>query len=414
MKKIITFVFIFIFHYSLLILNSYSQWVQMSSGINNNLIIYSLCASDSIIFMGTDGNGIFLSTNSGLNWIQSGLETYTVTKIIVNGNNIIASAFYLQQPYGNQVWNIYFSTNNGISWIPKGLSNQVIFSLTSIGSNIFAGVNYFGVYLSTNNGTNWTQTSLINKRVDALSTNGNNLFAGTYGSGLYMSTNNGTNWANIGFYGQNVNSVAAIGSNIYTSINWWGIYFSTDFGVNWTQSNITSTRSDEIITYGNNIFVGNYAYYGLGGVYMSTNNGTNFIDISQGLNGHPTVYTLCISNSYIFAGISQQSVWRRSLSEILGIQNISTEIPSANSLEQNYPNPFNPVTKIRFAIPKNEIVTLKIIDLLGREVAVLVNEKLQSGTYETTFDANNLSSGFYFYRLQTNVYTETKRMILVK
>ena len=83
-----------------------------------------------------------------------------------------------------------------------------------------------------------------------------------------------------------------------------------------------------------------------GGVFLSTNNGTNWLNKNQGFNVIPKVYSLLIANNYIFAGTYGQSVWRRSLSEIIGIQNISTEIPSKYSLSQNYPNPFNPTTKL--------------------------------------------------------------------
>lgn len=102
----------------------------------------------------------------------------------------------------------------------------------------------------------------------------------------------------------------------------------------------------------------------------------------------------------------------------LGIQNISTEIPSSFSLSQNYPNPFNPSTKIRFGISRvgqeSQFVTLKVFDVMGREVQILVNESLQPGTYEITFDGSKLTSGIYFYRIITNSYTETKRMLLIK
>jgi hypothetical protein len=104
-----------------------------------------------------------------------------------------------------------------------------------------------------------------------------------------------------------------------------------------------------------------------------------------------------------------------------GINQIGSEIPTAFSLDQNYPNPFNPATKIRFAIPAvdsrvhgNDRVLLKVYDIMGREVQTLVNELLQPGTYETTFDGANLTSGIYFYRLQTEDYTETKRMLMIK
>ncbi|HSP87743.1 MAG TPA: T9SS type A sorting domain-containing protein [Ignavibacteriaceae bacterium] len=93
--------------------------------------------------------------------------------------------------------------------------------------------------------------------------------------------------------------------------------------------------------------------------------------------------------------------------------------PNIFSLSQNYPNPFNPSTKIKFEIPgqarnDNVLVTLKIYDILGREVATLVNEEKPAGIYETEFNASNLSTGIYFYQLKAGDYIETKKMILVK
>ncbi len=101
-------------------------------------------------------------------------------------------------------------------------------------------------------------------------------------------------------------------------------------------------------------------------------------------------------------------------SQLVGITPISSEIPNKFSLSQNYPNPFNPVTNIHFAIPKSSFVKLIVYDMLGREVESLVNENLNAGTYNAEWNASNFSSGVYFYRLQTDRYTETKKMILVK
>jgi subtilisin-like proprotein convertase family protein len=95
-----------------------------------------------------------------------------------------------------------------------------------------------------------------------------------------------------------------------------------------------------------------------------------------------------------------------------GIQTI--EIPNNYSLNQNYPNPFNPMTTISFDIPKADNVKLVVYDLLGREVALLVNQFRQAGTYDVQFDGSTLSSGVYFYRLETGSFTETKKMLLVK
>ncbi len=94
--------------------------------------------------------------------------------------------------------------------------------------------------------------------------------------------------------------------------------------------------------------------------------------------------------------------------------NDKENVPAAFKLSQNYPNPFNPVTTINYSIPSNGNVQLKVYDILGREVASLVNETKTPGNYKVNFNANNLASGVYFYRLQAGNFIQTKKMILMK
>jgi serine protease AprX len=89
-------------------------------------------------------------------------------------------------------------------------------------------------------------------------------------------------------------------------------------------------------------------------------------------------------------------------------------LPNEYKLSENYPNPFNPVTKIMYQIPNNGHVSLKVFDILGKEIAVLVNEELKAGYYEASFDGLNFPSGIYFYKLETNGFADTKKMILIK
>ena len=97
------------------------------------------------------------------------------------------------------------------------------------------------------------------------------------------------------------------------------------------------------------------------------------------------------------------------------IKKISTEIPDKLSLSQNYPNPFNPSTNIKYQITNNKLVTLKVFNILGKEVVTLVNEKLQPGTYEVKFEGTNLPSGVYYYKLSVdNVQCSIKKMVLLK
>jgi glucuronoarabinoxylan endo-1,4-beta-xylanase len=91
-----------------------------------------------------------------------------------------------------------------------------------------------------------------------------------------------------------------------------------------------------------------------------------------------------------------------------------TAKPSSYSLEQNYPNPFNPSTSLSYQLPENSFVSLKVFDLLGREVATLVNQEQASGKYRVEFNAGNIPSGIYIYMLNAGNYKETKKMMLLK
>jgi hypothetical protein len=162
-------------------------------------------------------------------------------------------------------------------------------------------------------------------------------------------------------------------------------------------------------TLGNNIFAGTD-----NGVYLSTNNGTSWLNKNQGFNPVPSDVSILTTNDYIFAGTGGYSVWRRSYSEIIGIEQISELVPASYSLHQNYPNPFNPTTKIRYDLPKNGFVKLVVFDALSREVETLVNEHQSAGIYEVSFNAAHFPSGIYFYKLITDGFTETKRMMLIK
>lgn len=145
----------------------------------------------------------------------------------------------------------------------------------------------------------------------------------------------------------------------------------------------------------------------------------------------PTIKPLNSLNSK-FAGRNPQGKWRLQVTDMansnsgvlyswglrinnsVDVKNISSEIPSHFNLSQNYPNPFNPSTKINFSLHKAGIVSLKVFDITGKEVAQLLNKNLTAGSYEAEFNGAELSSGVYFYTLKSEAVTETKKMVLVK
>lgn len=384
---------------------SNAEWVQVTNGMGNRFV-YSLAIGGDNIYAGTNTYGVYLSTDNGANWTQTSLNNQTVYSLAINGNYIFAGT---TAPANG----LYLSTNNGSNWIQTSLNNRAVLSLAVNGDHIFAGTGANnGVYLSTNNGTSWTQTSLNNRSVYSMAVNGNNIFAGTYSNGVYLSTNNGTSWTQTSLNNKTPYSLALNGNNIFAGVGYSGggsgVYLSADNTTTWTQ---TSLNDDDVLALavsGNNIFAG--AAFG---VYVSNDNGANWAQRNEGLSNHD-VRAFCKINNYIFAGTGGGGVSRRLLSELTDIIHVSNEIPGIFSLSQNYPNPFNPETHLRFGISETGFVSLKIYSAMGKDVQTLVNEKLSPGIYEVEFNGSGLTSGVYFYKIESGKFSEVKRMLLIK
>ena len=419
MKKLITVLLaLLIFYLTFNIENCRCQWVQMSDVMGTNQIAYRLVSNGTYIFAMTIGTGVYRSSNNGVNWtaVNNGIPIQQIAYfrvIIVNGNNIFLG---LSGGYG-----IYRSSDNGNNWIAvnNGFTNQGFNCLVSDGTNIFAGNSWSGVYLSTNNGANWNSVSngLPSATINSIIINGTNIFAGTYMNGVYRSTNNGGIWtyAGTGLPNQIINCLASSGTNIFAGTDTagtGGVYISTNNGGSWSQTSLNNTNVYGLTSYGSNLFAGTWSAT-ISGAFLSTNNGINWINKNQGFNLNMGVASILFANNYLFAG-TNQSVWRRSYTEAIGIKQISEQVPSKYSLEQNYPNPFNPSTNIRYELPKNSFVKIVVFDMLGREIETLVNEKQSAGTYEVTWDATKYPSSVYFYRLTTDGFSETKKMLMIK
>lgn len=150
-------------------------------------------------------------------------------------------------------------------------------------------------------------------------------------------------------------------------------------------------------------------YYGTGSPPLSVYSDTNLTLITGDVRSAPFTPTGSWFSSRALTGEI-----RYVISPATYIGKIGTEAPAEFKLRQNYPNPFNPITKINYDIAKTGFVSLKVYDILGDEVAVLVNEMMNPGLYIIDFNASNLSSGTYFYRLEVNGFVDTKKMIVLK
>ena len=152
-------------------------------------------------------------------------------------------------------------------------------------------------------------------------------------------------------------------------------------------------------------------------------NAMNMLNVHFGLGNATVIDSLIITWPRglveVFTNVSLNKFYKavegQGLTEIvIGITQIGNNVPEVFKLFQNYPNPFNPNTKIKFQVPKSSNVKLSVYDVTGRTISTLVNNTVKAGVYEADFNAGNLSSGVYFYRLDTETFSETRKMIVIK
>ncbi|MBL8006197.1 MAG: T9SS type A sorting domain-containing protein [Ignavibacteria bacterium] len=209
-----------------------------------------------------------------------------------------------------------------------------------------------------------------------------------------------TNWSNGGDTTQTFNINSNTDLTAFYKVQYRLLVNSsqgTTFGGNNyydSASNATFGVNSRIVNNGGT----NYYFRGWTGV----GNGSYTSTDSTGLD---SAVTVTMNNV-----ITETAIWTTTV----GINQLSAELPSSYSLMQNYPNPFNPTTNIKFDIVKSGNVKVSVYNSLGKTVQVLLNENIQPGSYEVSFDASGLSSGIYFYTIETAGFTQTKRMILLK
>lgn len=187
----------------------------------------------------------------------------------------------------------------------------------------------------------------------------------------------------------------------------------------WQPAGITNTIVHNVEIYGDTAVV---AHYQAGVRVLNISDPANPIEIAwydTYPSGNSNQFAGCwgvfkFPSGKIIASDMNTGLYILKMGTPFGIQTISSINPENFSLEQNYPNPFNPVTKFKFNIPVSGIVSLKIYDISGREVAEILNKPMQPGTYEADWDASAFSSGVYFYSIQAGDYNSTKKMVLVK
>jgi len=269
-------------------------------------------------------------------------------------------------------------------------------------------------------GANWTVAEQGNypSRTLSFALNGNFIFSGGM-DGCYVSFLGATSWTEISQSpNTGVNEIRYANNKLYATCYGVpaGIWSSTNNGSNWLSLNPSLTNTDiwSLHILNSNIFIGTEDGINRA-IYFSSNDGTNWTNISAGLPVNESFAEITSNGTYLFGIIYYTgAVYRRPLSELIGIQPISTEIPKQFSLSQNYPNPFNPVTNINFEVKEKGLVKLTVFNSIGQKIETLVNQQLSPGSYKADWDAANYPSGVYYYKIIAGDYAETRKMILIK
>lgn len=320
---------------------------------------------------------IFRTTNGGTNWIQ----VYTNNGGNINGIKMVSASngFAFGSPVSG-TWNILVTSNGGANWsafpttpsaqiIEHGFKNGLYVKMPYIWFGSFPGT----IYRSTNGGANWTSHTVngINGYIFAMHFNNDTL---GLASGITMakSTNSGTTYFPQAPPGTgNINGIDGKDSQFWI-VRQTQVYRSTDEGSNWTS------------------------------VYSNSNTLVD-VDFPDNISGCLTGWAVGYGGTIV-----------KMTGTVTGKENNISTLPDNYKLFQNFPNPFNPSTIINYQLPINNFVRLAVYDIAGREVAVLVNEVKNAGSYMVEFNASGLTSGVYFYRLETSEYSEVRKMILMK
>jgi hypothetical protein len=426
-----------------------SQWVQTagtpegggitSMVVTSNGTIVVTCSSFN--FPSGQFGGIRHSTNQGATWVND-YQHYTARTVALGQNGYVWASSWDYPSISEGLWVSY---NQGGVWVGHTYligSNNNIFSILVRDNNqtVYIGTRT-GVRKSTNGGSTFTPVNNgipANSWVRDLEIDSNGVIAAATTNGVFISTNSSASWNPVTGIPP-ADTIVSLMFNSNTSLdgdlslmmgsdnnalyNSYDPYTTAALAYVFTFSNereLRDMRGD--LNY--KMIVISPRTTGNGGTLeMSTNGGITFTPINEGLPANPLVSSIEISNVNrgselnLYLGLLGNSnggakVFTRV--QPIGIQQISSEVPDAFTLLQNYPNPFNPVTNIEFAVAKLSVVKIAVYDMLGREVEILVNKELKPGSYKADWDASNYPSGVYFYKLLTDDFAQTKKMILVK
>lgn len=394
-------------------------WNSVSKGLLSKSDVLTLAAIGNTVYAGTSLGDIFVWDRQNNAWahLPTGINSGSILCMIQSGNSLLAGTYW---------GGVMSSTDQGKSWSKsnKGLKNKRVFSLLANKGIVYAATYGGGVFTSTNDGSTWqkSDSGLTSKHTLALMAIGNSLFSSTEYSGVFRSDDKGKSWVHLAepFNQSEVLCFTVIENILFAGTNGAGLFRSTDFGESWEHINAEKAFEHvNCLAYNDGKL---YAGTDDKGVFVSTDNGTEWTTLNKGFQQTTSVWCLTAGNSELFAGAGTVSDSRQKIlsKAVPGSETMTSEIPEAFVLSQNFPNPFNASTTINYVLPEQSSVTIRIYDITGREVVNITRDE-NSGEHSYVWDASNVASGTYIYRVEavssespSTRFTDTKKMTLLK
>jgi photosystem II stability/assembly factor-like uncharacterized protein len=406
-------------------------WTMQSVGTSPGLISVSI-VDDSIVWTSGWNGAVFRTTNGGSSWTQgASLPTHGTSIFGLNANTAFVCANFADDG------RVYRTTDGGVSWtlvLQYTGSSASVLNVHMVDPNRGVAIGnpvggLWRVFKTTNGGSTWDTLSRIPQPGvgyrDAVAWVGDQRgWFGTDGSLVYYTTNGGSTWTASDLGSLDVFSLVFPNEQLGLASTAFRYAFkTTDGGVSWSYvSTIPAPHPATIVSFITGIANPTPRWWAtsLDEIYRSTNHGLSwtyetladgrpFNDISM---KHIQEKGLIVG--YAVTAAPDGIVMRYSEIVTSTPEEPPNTLPLSVELYQNYPNPFNPRTNIRFEVPGLRFVSLKVYNVLGEEVGLLVNDVKQAGRHEVTWDAKGLPSGLYFYRLSTNSSTLTRKMLLIR
>jgi photosystem II stability/assembly factor-like uncharacterized protein len=279
-----------------------------------------------------------------------------------------------------------------------------------INTTLFAGTTG-DIYKSTDNGNTWTEISsgiAVDARITSIVASGDNIFAGSASDGVFKSTNNGTSWTtvNSNLTDTHISQLVVLDNKLF-ALTLTGVFISDNSGTSWVADPSDINNVNCIVAVNEQLIAGTDG----NGAYLSVDGGVTWTSLSSGMPTDTRIWSLAVSSDSIFVGTGS-GIWVTGSSTLVDVEREISR-PLKITLKQNYPNPFYTSTNISFNIPTQSFVSLKIYDRLGREVATIFSEEIPAGHYTHEWNATDVPSGIYFYRLEAGSFAETKKLILL-